>query len=422
MLPIWDNLRLVYTPGQIKLDEAKVAQFCKYLQSYFHPNVCNNLQKAIVEGPVGMDDEKKDGDFRGTFPKRVQQWFLKTHDVQFSDKSNIINDLLGKLNKNMVTEPLYAMFEKKIEWTAGDFGDSGSCYWGCNAITRYFLSNWNCFRAFKFYTRHAKSTKEGFENNNQFKGKQWYWQDGYIYKGFGRVLTAVDFPSQDMFLMWNAYPAGDLVHIYQQAFLEGIGQDNPDLRKKLKSKQVAFVNQGQGGGWFYTNNRCCMLIAEQKLLDTVGSSVDLGYQGTPDKTKLNEYAGECQHCNKRGIWKDRPSIDGVVCEYCLTNHAVTCHISGKRGFGPAKQNYTLMELPSAFKLVQDIITGRNYWVCPEEFEKLDTKKYTSPLLQKKLKLEPAMLAAMPDMEDDDDGEDMGDFDYRDYEEDEYEDD
>lgn len=423
MIKLWQDMREVYNPGETKLDVGKITQFGRYLEGYFHPTVCHKLVMESINGSLGMENEKKEGEYRGTYPKRVQQWLLKNYDVQISDKSNIINDLLGKVHKNQIPETLYARFAKKIDWNAGNFGDSGSCYWGCNAITRYFLSNWNCFQAMCFYTRLDKMTKEEFDQRYQ-GSPQFYWQDGWVYKGYGRCLTALHFPFNNVFLMWNAYPNGEMINQYLSAFFNGISQSDQELGKKLSSKQVSFTNKGEAGGWFYTNGRACLLVGLEEELNKIGTSVDLGYNGKPNKNALNEYVCECIHCMKRGVWSDRPSIDGKICEYCITNHQVTCSISGRKGFGPSKDRFDLMDMPSVFKLVQDN-DGRNLWVCPEEFEKLDMSKYTALFKKKnpKKELVAALVEDMPDMADDfneEDYDDGGNGD--DYDEDEYEDD
>lgn len=89
------------------------------------------------------------GEFRGNFPKRVAQYYYKTHNLKCP--WTFLTEL-GNLARNHSADDVTYTFEfvSEIDWQSGEFGDYGSCYWGDRAGAREMLENNGGF-AVRFY-------------------------------------------------------------------------------------------------------------------------------------------------------------------------------------------------------------------------------------------------------------------------------
>ena len=101
--------------------------------------------------PEGWDWSRlvQEGKFRGRLPKRVATYYKKEHNekVPLSTLTSIGN----KVDQHSFGEQTYILeFTKRLDWNAGDFGDFGSCFWGCRNLAREALMKNNVF-AVKFY-------------------------------------------------------------------------------------------------------------------------------------------------------------------------------------------------------------------------------------------------------------------------------
>lgn len=76
---------------------------------------------------VWMITEK--GDYVGTFPKRVSKFYFER--MRLKCPQSFLSHI-GNLARDHSTEPLTHTFEfvDHADWTPGEFGDSGSCWWG----------------------------------------------------------------------------------------------------------------------------------------------------------------------------------------------------------------------------------------------------------------------------------------------------
>lgn len=90
------------------------------------------------------------GDYRGTFPKRVAQFYHKVHAVKLP--WSVVSEL-GNIARSHSADDVVFEFEfvNRIRWSAGEFGDDDSCYWGCNAGAREMLED-NGALAVRFYS------------------------------------------------------------------------------------------------------------------------------------------------------------------------------------------------------------------------------------------------------------------------------
>jgi hypothetical protein len=379
MLPIFEGIQKIFTCGEVKMDGTKANDFCRRLRDYLNPDICTALNDAMMNGPVHLDQERKEGDFRGSLTKRVQQWLWKTHEIQFIDQSNILNDLLTKANKNQITFNLYAKLSKRMDWSAGDFGDGGSCYWGGNSITKCFLDDWNKFYALQVFRKITGLSKDQIKTYEKSKSKKYIVQDNNVYEGFGRCLLAIDFPAENCILAWNAYPDGAMVGHFVTGLIEVYKKLCPEIGKELSIKQVKFLNEGRGDGWFYTNNRAIEMVGPKDTLAGY-TSVDIGRPNKPNEKKLAKYIGYCS-CRKRAIWDDQRhqtihssllNTTELFCQSCTDNGTIPCSICGeeKLVFWAERQ----MLFDEVIKLVYDN-GSRGHHLCTDCFNKSDKSKW-----------------------------------------------
>lgn len=115
----------------------------------------------------------------GSLPKRLAKEVKRQTGVKLS------NDTLGKIgslaDKHCPKTSQYTFdITETIDWQDGDFGDSGSCYWGCHASARYKLQSQHNAFAIRFY------------DGRRGMGRAWIVvQDGkaFLFNAYGVNLT-----------------------------------------------------------------------------------------------------------------------------------------------------------------------------------------------------------------------------------------
>lgn len=88
--------------------------------------------------------------FQGNLTTRIEKYVKLAYDVKLSRET--ITEC-GNIAKNSMSEGTKYVFEftDNFDWDDGDYGDIGSCYWGCNSAARFFMhDNPNCY-AIRFY-------------------------------------------------------------------------------------------------------------------------------------------------------------------------------------------------------------------------------------------------------------------------------
>lgn len=89
------------------------------------------------------------GEFRGGLPKRIASFFKKQYGIKIS--SDDVTYLGNLAKRHCHVGKTYTFdFTKCFDWMAGDFGDHGSCYWGCRNLAREALMR-NGVIAVRFY-------------------------------------------------------------------------------------------------------------------------------------------------------------------------------------------------------------------------------------------------------------------------------
>jgi hypothetical protein len=386
--PIWDGLRKVYSAKTTTLDAAKVGTFSLELKKHLGSKTVDEVQSAILNGPIHMDQQITNGDYRGTFVNRVQSFLWKNHGLKFEDKSNILNDALTKATKCSITSDLYAQWDKSFNWTPGDFGDGKSCFWQGHAGARYFLKDWEKAIALTLYSKHEDPPKSIKEIPYS---KALICQSGDWYKGYGRCWVLIDWPVEGCIVVYNSYPSEQHLAAYVSSIIEGIRQTDVELANSLVVKEVKFTNGGQYQNWFYTNSGKATVICTPKASSKIGKDIDLKKPQAPELTSYKEYGGTCVTGCGKYAWTDRPSlVDSkgrlklAVCEQCVATHREpyfkVCACCGEWTFYMDSQKYNCLDKTG--KRVSFKHNGNSQIVCSDCHNQLDTNKFDpDPLYQ-----------------------------------------
>lgn len=218
------------------------------------------------------------GKYAGTLPKRVANYLFKVHGFrltaeEISEVGNLTKNCLDNESKFVVD------FTRSLDWEAGDFGDFGSCYWGCRTGARTMLSDHNAY-AIRFYDR---------DNRARGKGRAW-------------IITG----EIDGVIVYNAYGPYQLptvTHVLAQ-LLGG------------SYKKIKLSNLGDTGGTLWINSDCGYAIASPDVLENI-TSVNLHWD------EVKEYTHFCDDCEE-GIAEDDDYYhvgDYIVCQNCIDNYS-----------------------------------------------------------------------------------------------------
>lgn len=127
-------------------------------QRAIHQRLMDFFYKMDLQNRILPDDWSwawmvQEGEFRGKLPKRIASFFKKKYDVRLSLYTV---SFIGNTARQYchITETYTFDFTKCLDWMSGDFGDSGSCFWGAREPAREVLML-NGIIAVRFY-RHGK--------------------------------------------------------------------------------------------------------------------------------------------------------------------------------------------------------------------------------------------------------------------------
>lgn len=123
----------------------------------------------------------------GTLPKRIAKFFAASGVKLKPDSLGMIGDLARSYCPKSHKYRYDVVCNGGFDWDSGDFGDHGSCYWGCHAKCRHQLQSQHNAFALRWY--------EVGNTDNRGVGRCWIVvQDGvaflFNYYGPDSLLTA----------------------------------------------------------------------------------------------------------------------------------------------------------------------------------------------------------------------------------------
>jgi hypothetical protein len=137
---------------------------------------------------------------RGTLPKRITAHCYKVNKVKLSPEQ--VSELGNIARRHTSLAETYILdFTRLFDWNAGDFGDSGSCFWGSNSGARLMLVEHGAYaiRAYKWKNLAPNPAKAGLLEYENVRGFARAWvvklpdNKLVVYNGYGSGITTLDF-------------------------------------------------------------------------------------------------------------------------------------------------------------------------------------------------------------------------------------
>ncbi len=246
------------------------------------------------------------GEYVGTLPKRVGKYAHKqghklTPEV-LSKVGNLGSDHCEK------TETYNFEFVDKFDWSAGDFGDEGSCFWSCHASAKDMLLD-NGAGAVCFYQR--KHVMEG-----HLTGDHPFWVT--TSKGIARAWIIPQ--PDDCFIVFNGYGIETLPIARILATYFG----------HAYYRKIDLNNRGYTDGNLWVNGGSGYLVGPQDVVQGV-DKVSLDWDGSNSLlcTNCECEIDEDDHCHDpddEDLCSDCYSKQVFFCESCNED----CWTSDKR--------------------------------------------------------------------------------------------
>jgi len=259
----------------------------------------------------------------GTYPKRLGKIMVNTVGKGYSEHPSwqtILNILAA--NKPVQNECLLG-FTQELNWHDGDYGDSGSCYWGEHAHARDMLEYAGSW-AVRIYHQHANGPRRRFRDTPYHgRARAWIvpipWR---VYKETGEA---------DGFVLFNGYstadmrfhdPTRNIANIVANRF--GIEVVRMDIQNSCDGNDMIYLN---GSGWMLTDSITKPAIA--RLLSYNDYNVDLAIpRFATDMQCKYDYDDDHYHCCdcNRHLYDDDVFFedDEAYCEACWSYHYYSC--------------------------------------------------------------------------------------------------
>lgn len=206
-------------------------------------------------------------------------------------------------------------FVNRFHWRAGDFGDSGSCYWGSNMEAREILAD-NGGLAMRFY-----------DENDRGMGRAWI------------------FPMDHTHVVFNGYGfKGHSTLIIARVLA---------FHLNCTYKQIKLSNQGTRNGTIWINEGIGYAVGpESALVNLRSADLDLPtfedhcyncgdalseydiYWGADDMAYCEscyyQIFDSCSHCGETHYQQDIRYVDGeYYCPYCFDRYCTECAECGE---------------------------------------------------------------------------------------------
>jgi hypothetical protein len=249
------------------------------------------------------------GEYVGTFPKRVAKYYKTSQQLKCPPE--FLTEL-GNIARAHTADNLSYQFEfvNEIDWEDGDYGDSGSCWWGQYADARETLTS-NGGLAIRFYS----------DDDD----------------GIGRAWIV---PHNGLFYLFNGYGfTGDSTLIIARVMATHLG---------LSYKKVYLSNNDESYSTMYINSGAGYAIGSPDAIEPIvrhdfgftivgnhcescGENIDdYSYTGADDneycESCFDERFSTCENCSETH-WRDNLTYvedEGDYCESCHSELFTSC--------------------------------------------------------------------------------------------------
>lgn len=260
------------------------------------------------------------GEYAGTLPKRISSWLFKVHGVRMTAAQL---STIGNIAKKhcIASDTYYLDFTACFDWRAGDFGDSGSCYWGCHEYARTMLADHDSL-AVRLY--------------KDSEGENGYARAWIVFPKKNELRYAerrADKP--DLAVIYNAYGI-DLIRLTRLVATHlNLSYSKVELRNQGTDSGTLWINGGTGYALglpqaidglervnldWESNEYSCANCG-----DTIGEDEGYGPDGDLCESCCDEIYTRCERCGEYTRNEDTISVDGETwCDSCFDRHGFIC--------------------------------------------------------------------------------------------------
>jgi len=253
------------------------------------------------------------GEYVGSFPKRVAKYYYQKS--RFKIDSDDLGRIGQMMNEHTNSHNQYLLdFTKDFGWSAGDFGDDGSCFWSCHSGAKDSILDGGGF-AVRFYDEDGDG--DGIEGT----GRAWIIPMG----GYHVIFNGTGLETSDV--------ARIVAHHWGQSY-----------------RRISLTNQGTWDGLVYINGGVGFVVGPESVVNGMNSAdldLDIGLQCDCCDCSINEddsYGVDtetlceecfhntythCQDCGETCLNDDITEVDvqngcEYLCEYCRDKDYTLC--------------------------------------------------------------------------------------------------
>ena len=307
-------------------------------------------------------------EYVGTFTKRLSNFLYKEHTVKITPKN--LSALGTAISRHVSKESVYYIdFTKNFNWSAGQFGDTNSCYWGKNSLARDLFKEAGGM-AMRFWSSPIENIEELKSKYRIMRGKN--------RAGLGRAWLI---RQGDIYALFNVYISDQL----QSMRLNGLEArveywDFPRTLAHLLGVSYQKTNVYNGddgcGGVIYINSDGFAVGLPQVLAALEGIDLDIDTSNVTGCNKCETYvwkeviAGdglcqscwdadsyECDHCQETFHGDDSSVFDNYIfCPNCYEDQIWDCRDCGDEYY--AKDTPPTLILRRRMKYCRDCVCTR----------------------------------------------------------------
>jgi len=198
---------------------------------------------------------------KGALTKRIKSYTYRKHKVKLSP---IILEKIGSIaaSKTTATKEYALDITKEFNWKAGDFGDSGSCFFGGRTGIRIDMMDDGRYEALRFFVKDILGKKQGvnkYYDSYAGIGRSWIWKT--------RIQETINENKailSDVYVVFNGYGPDTR---WQASFLSAY--------LKLPMKRINVHNKGNVTGGLYVNNGIGYILGDATVIKKV-TNLDFG--------------------------------------------------------------------------------------------------------------------------------------------------
>jgi hypothetical protein len=250
------------------------------------------------------------GEYAGTMPKRVSQYYYKVHNLKSPDK--FLEDI-GNLARPHSHEAVTYRFDfvDRIDWESGDFGDDGSCWW------------WDSSRAREMLEDNGGLAVRFFDDRDDGYGRAWIVED------------------DKMHIVFNGYGfPGNATLTIARILAAWMG---------VEYKKIGLQNEGTASGALWIDSGIGYVLGKTEDIART-RHLDLGWEEL--------YGTRCENCGT-GLMDDQVlygADDLIYCEHCYYERFDSCSYCGETYW---KEDITAVD----YDYVCQGCLERHYTIC-----------------------------------------------------------